>query len=91
MYQINETWRANEADVPTTFQKNALKELKYRWDFLQFPVHCATYGISPNYHTDNVFGNAKVMTGLKEVIKFFFVPPQLYNQAIRVFTAYKAH
>ena len=29
MYQINVIWRANEADVLTGFQKNALKELKY--------------------------------------------------------------
>ena len=65
---MNEIWRANEADVPSTFQKNALKELKYRWDFLQFPVHCVTYAMSPNYHTDNVFGNAKVMTGLKDSV-----------------------
>ena len=90
MYLVNQTWQANEADVPSAFKKHALKELKYRWEWLTFPIHYITYGLSPNYHDDNIFANAKVMAGIKEVVKFF-APDEAYHQAMREFTMFKQH
>ena len=90
MYLVNQTWQANEADVPSAFKKHALQELKYRWEWLTFPIHYITYGLSPNYYDDNIFANAKVMAGIKEVVKFF-APDEAYHQAMREFNMFKQH
>jgi hypothetical protein len=90
MYQVNQLWHTNMPGVPSAFQKHALKEIKHRWEWLTFPVHYISYGLSPNYHDDNIFANTKVMAGLKEVIRFF-APEEAYHQAIREFTHFKNH
>ena len=66
MYTVNEKWNENDAGVLAVFQKHALKDMRYRWVWLTFPVrYITTYGMSPSYHGDSIFNNAKVMDGLK--------------------------
>ena len=91
MLTINDAWVANEAQVPASMKTNALKLHKQRWEWMQFPIHHITYGLSPCYHDDNVFSNNKVMKGLKEVAKFFATNNQNFQQALREFTDFKNH
>lgn len=88
MWVVNDEWSRND-HVPSAFQKHALKELRKRWEWLTFPVHYITYGLSPSHHNDNIFTNKKVMDGLKEVIKFYAYNNQDYQLALREFTAFK--
>ena len=91
MHLLHKLWTENEPDVPRPFQTFALRKLMARWEFLQFFVHCITYGLSPNYHADNIFANARVMRGLKEVVKFFATNNGDYQTAMKEFTALKNH
>ena len=34
-------------------------------------MHCAAYGLSPEYHRDNVYNNARITIGLNESVKVF--------------------
>ena len=67
-----------------------VKGLKYRWEWLTFPIHYIIYGFSPNCHDDNIFANAKVIVSIKEAVKFF-APDEAYHQATREFNMFKQH
>jgi hypothetical protein len=93
MATILETWNNDDTDwstLPAAFKRAALKAHKERWEWMLFDVHCAAYALSPEYHRDNVYDNARVMRGLKEIVKFFATTAMMQrNGALAEFATLK--
>ena len=89
MWTVGEEWNKNEARVPANFKKFALEQHKERWEWMTFPIHYVSYALSPHYHNENVFAIRKVMSGLREVLRFFAASPAEYNAALAEFANYK--
>ena len=60
-----------------------------RWEWMLFDVHCAAYVLSPEYHRDNVYDNARIMRGLKEIVKFFATTTGQRHAALAEFATLK--
>ena len=89
MVTVEETWSENAAGVPGNYRTFSLKEHKDRFDWMLFPIHHATYACSPRYHKDNIFGLAKVMKGLRDIVRHFSHNTETYTRAMAQFAAFK--
>jgi hypothetical protein len=91
MYRIEEVWRGDclDAVVPAAFKNKALRLHASRWEWMTFDIHMAAFALSPKYHADNVFDNRPVMTGLRNIIKFFTSTAREANEAITQFADLK--
>lgn len=88
MWILRDNWEGDE-DVPAAFKRHALAKHASRWEFMKFPVHCASYAFSPDYHDENIFGIAEVMRETREMLRFFAPNAADYQQALREFRDYK--
>ena len=77
--------------MPAAFKRHALARHTSRWEFMKFPVHCASYAFSPDYHDENIFGIAEVMRETREMLHFFAFTAPDYQQALREFRDYKTN
>lgn len=71
MWFLNKEWTDNDHGVLAAFKVFALEKLRYRWDWMTFDVHRASYALAPDFHDDNLFGNLRIMDSLRDIIRFF--------------------
>ena len=68
---MNKEWTDNDRGVLAAFKVFALEKLRYRWDWMTFDLHRASYALAPDFHDDNLFGNLRIMDSLRDIIRFF--------------------
>ena len=55
----------------TGMKGHCLNVLKERWKWMEFPIHYATYALSPYYHEDSIFHIRTAMDGVHYIVPLF--------------------
>ena len=58
-------------NVPAGFRAKALRELKTRWDWMEFDIHRAAYVLSPYYQADDIENITKLNQSVQAVISLY--------------------
>ena len=90
MWLVGDQWAGNDAGVPTAFKNFAVRKHKERWEYMTFDIHLVAFALSPHYHDQNIFNMRKVMSAVREVLKFFSPNGAHYNCALGQLAQYKA-
>ena len=83
-------WEEMKGAVSTNFHRHCMSKFKSRMKYILFPVHYACYALSPEHHSDNIWGVDEVCVGTKQVMRIYLNLSDT-NEALEQLDDFKNH